>query len=172
VNKYIFVLFFLLLIIIITPKVFAQIDHVGSFSEELENSKQLNPDKILMLVYTNSKWAGEIQDGNYVTHEVGKIGNDKFQISCGESNTISVHIYPILANQGISVYLIKNNKILANQEVSTPGQAFDATIDCFAEGKFQPNDTEYGMKDMILTIPIVMIFVLMIFVGKKYLSNK
>ena len=160
----------LLLIFTSATKSFAQTENIGSIAEEIHDSKQLNSNKVLMLVYTDSRWSGEIQDGDYIAHDIGNTGSDRFQISCGESNTISIHIYPVLEGQSLSTFVIKNGKILANQEISTPGQAFETTVDCRSEGKYQENEfniqSEYIVAGMI---SIATIAASIIFVTKKHL---
>lgn len=162
----------LLLIFTTTTKSFAQTEN-EYLAKEIQNSKQLNPNKVLLSVYTDSRWSGEIQDGDYISHKIGNIGSDRFQISCGESNTISIHIYPILEGQSLSAFVIKNGKILANQKLSTPGQAFDVTIDCLYEGKFQESNFDIQSYIIVGIILAAVIAGSAIFVTKKHLlKNK
>lgn len=164
----------MLLLIAVPTESFAQTDTVENLSKEIQNSKKLNANKVLMLVYTDSKWTGEIHDGNYVMHEIGNTGNDKFHISCGESNTISISVYPTLGGQNLSAYIVKNGKILANQDISAPGQALELTIDCLSEGKFQtPESVEQPNQSTVMSVFVaVMTIVIVFFVARKYLFVK
>lgn len=115
---------------------------IQSLAQEIEKSKTSNDNKIILLVYTDLKWVGEIQDGNYVSHQISGDGNKKFSISCGETNVASVLINPSSKQGTMDVYLIKEGKILKNQSISTPGETFESSINCSAPGQFQMQDAE------------------------------
>ena len=122
-----------------TTPAFAQVTSIGSLADELENSKSINDDRILLIVYTELRWIGEIQDGNYITHPIKGVGNDKFEIPCGQTDIVSVSINPEVSDKPMQIYLIKDGKILKEKIISEPGESIEINADCKGEPQFQEN---------------------------------
>jgi hypothetical protein len=141
---------------------------IQSLSQEIENSKTVNDDKIILLVYTDLNWIGEIQDGDYVSHLINGEGNSKYSISCGETNVVSISINPGSNKGNMDVYLIKDGKILEDQFISTPGEAFESSISCLEPEEFQSQDAEAFNKFDYLLVVSSVIAVIVIFIIIRY----
>ena len=119
----------------------AQNVNVANLPEELDNSKNANDNKVILLIYTKTQWSGKIQDGDYVTYKIEGTGNDRLEIACGETNVISATINP-KSGSDMKVYLIKNGEILESKAISNQGTKFESSIDCNSTNDIENRDSE------------------------------
>ena len=156
----------LLLIIftISTSYVYAQESGVKSLAEEIANSKTENQSKAILLIYTESKWTGEIHDGDYVTHMINGIGDDKFAIPCGQTGMISISINQEYDGNNMEIYVIKEGNILRDQIITEPEIFFEDSINCSLETISLDVDesvhTEYYMVGVAAALAIIIILIL------------
>lgn len=143
---------------------YAQEIPVQDLTEEIKNSK--TTDRVVILVYSNTEWLGNIQDGNYITHNIQGAGNDKFLVNCGDSNTISYSITTSSADL-VEVYTLYQGNIVDYQTNSESGKIITSTISCIEINSIFENNTIY------YTIPIIIAIVVAIFfiIKKKPISG-
>lgn len=141
---------------------------VGSLAEEIEKSRDLDA-RVKLLIYSDSEWNGEIQDGDYVTHTIEGKGNDLFIIPCGQTDVISVTIHSP-NGQKFDAYLIKEAMILAYSENTLFFQ--ETALNCSETGVFQEQSHELPPYDnSVDQIMGVIILIAIAVIGTSILLN-
>ena len=136
--------------------VWAQELPVQNLKEEIQNSK--TTDKAVILVYSNTEWSGEIQDGNYVTYNIQGSNNDKFLVNCGNTNTITYSV-TVLDSGSIEIYTIMQGNITDHQAISESGAIIKSSVSCTETISIMQTYLIYAIA-IIIAIAVTIILIL------------
>lgn len=136
---------------------------IENLGTELEKSKE-NTDRVKMAIYSQTEWSGEIQDGNYVSHTVEGMGDKVLEISCGQTNIISVAINSG-NNEDFDIYLIKEGEILEYSEDTLVFQT--QGLSCFKEGVSQQSESGPYTDYSYAIIPIIIGIIIAVIILKS-----
>lgn len=138
----------------IIPNSYSQTDPpplIENLGIELEKSNEI-ADRVVMVIYSQTEWSGEIHDGDYVSYMVEGTGDQVLEIPCGQTNVISVAINSGNDEQ-FDIYLIKEGKILEYAEDTLVFQT--QGMSCFKEGIAQQSYPVSYMNYSYVIIPII-----------------
>jgi len=153
---------------LVSVDTFAQIEFpVENLAQELENSKNLDEGKVILIIYGESKWIGQIHDGDYVTHMIEGQGNEKFTVSCGETNIVSFSMTREETIDEFEIYILKDGQILESDADIPPGDLREYTVNCLQTSEFQVQDvTHQGYKYYLIGVVAVIVVVIYIIIKK------